>query len=30
MFCGTDGIPQIIVHIQSECGEYFVEYRQSH
>ena len=30
MFSGTDNIPQIIVHIQTKCEEYSMEYCQSH
>ena len=29
MLCGTDGILQNIPHIQIECEEYSIEYRQS-
>jgi hypothetical protein len=30
MLCGTDNILQNIYHIQSECGEYSIEYCQFH
>ena len=30
MFCGTDNIPRKIPHIEYECGEYSMKYRQSH
>ena len=30
MFCGTHNIPHNIFYIQSGCGEYYVEYYQSH
>ena len=30
VFCGSDNPQQNILHIQFECGEYFVKYYQPH